>query len=1257
MLSNVTNNSNDFELDRQVVVDKDMATDGNITRDQLNGMSDESQTDTKTISHHNHNQTLKDCIQQTVSEKTKKRITAIINEIEEFNDIEKLLLYIQLPNGSAQDVDPLKQKGPGNPFGKKADVEVAQTYTWIQSHLEEDSTVSLPKQEVYEEYKVFCEANKFEPLCVADFGKAMKHVFPKVKPRRLGQRGNSKYCYSGLRKKLNIEPPELPVLDTSGYESTKSNKNWESDKNSISDDESFIGNDVIISWATKVLNRNFDSLPDLTQYLITSKSFDFSLSDNFKSNDNKNYLKTNAKTANGSRRPIQNHLQRKLQEKEQERKRRATDVKCCSEVTKTIQTLSTKASRKSRKNSTSKSETSESMTTTSLSLQIKKEPEFELSPNLQTNRPQNKVAIPRTVTPSRMTQPISTSIILVPTATVRLASPQSTLSSDCTATTTMSTITSSSAKQTTPKYKRIQPKPVNICRSDSESAVSTNRLNETNEAFNIFAKRRHSVSVPINKDIKVKQTVESFGEKQIQAKRQIEEKEAIVNSTKKRHIDTINTLNTFVSNSTNSSGFDDANSNNSLSPDSSQYQTITNGTEIVASDIRINDIESEALMDYFNNSAFSVTNSGKEQWETNTNGNQTAKLSQLRQLLENHLPNNTSNKTPQRVGETAPLECYSELREALLRKNLNNSFQNYSGFKTMDSNEQSNGLVSTKDIECQISQQLDTSLIDINSLSSLSITSKNSNFTNGEYFNQYNDNKNGLYNNVNIQVPSVPPSPNARRRAFNFQPISPRDTPTIPENSTIDSISYNGFNFTNNINSASPQYRLNQHTVGVGPSQPSSEVNSPFVSPRSTPVTPVASITPLPPNRSRHNSGQSSYSALQRQTPLQTQVDSGVSSISSSPFISPQTTPLPTNRVRAQTGGIPRNMNRARHSSGPGGPISLCSGIHSGLIYNRSNSLSPMIGDNFVNGNYGSSKLPFTETRSSQMVSLASNMNTNIKSGTPLSPLSPMTVIQQQDFNSLTSDQLNGNSHMTYDWSSNHLKSTINDNSIVNRQRHASNPYKKSSVTSSSDHYSPEIISHMKNSVNITQSEANKTYGLLNRCQSVPAANLGLVGKNGSHLSSANSVVDISSQLLDESTAISKSYPATPVCPQPFQFPPSPPPSTKQQIVFGGNDLISGNVLQSGQDLMVSGVQLRDNNIWNPTIASTQPNENELIINVTNIGSNSSNVRRNLNDLLAEPPDDLQTTLEDLRDCDNDFSKFAQQLELEANDCNYDDLT
>lgn len=97
-------------------------------------------------------------------------------------------------------------------FSKKPDQETTQTYTWILSHLEVDPNVSLPKQEVYDEYRHFCQINRFEPLCVADFGKAMKHAFPCIKPRRLGQRGNSRYCYSGLRKRYKIQPPNLPDM-------------------------------------------------------------------------------------------------------------------------------------------------------------------------------------------------------------------------------------------------------------------------------------------------------------------------------------------------------------------------------------------------------------------------------------------------------------------------------------------------------------------------------------------------------------------------------------------------------------------------------------------------------------------------------------------------------------------------------------------------------------------------------------------------------------------------------------------------------------------------------------------------------------------------------------------------------------------------------------------------------------------------------------------------------------------------------------
>ncbi len=40
----------------------------------------------------------------------------------------------------------------------------------------------------------------------------MKQVYPQVRPRRLGTRGNSRYCYAGLKKKLKLEDPFTPEV-------------------------------------------------------------------------------------------------------------------------------------------------------------------------------------------------------------------------------------------------------------------------------------------------------------------------------------------------------------------------------------------------------------------------------------------------------------------------------------------------------------------------------------------------------------------------------------------------------------------------------------------------------------------------------------------------------------------------------------------------------------------------------------------------------------------------------------------------------------------------------------------------------------------------------------------------------------------------------------------------------------------------------------------------------------------------------------
>lgn len=153
-----------------------------------------------------------------------------------------------------------------------------QAYTWIQSHLQEDGEVSTPKCEVYEDYKYYCEQNKFEKLCVADFGKAMRQMFPNVKPRRLGQRGNSKYCYSGLRKRMLVECPELPLLDTTGEQqrvvggsdAARDSFPRVLSKNALNGAPSTVAESpwsAILKWVGMKYKRKFTSTVDCTRFL------------------------------------------------------------------------------------------------------------------------------------------------------------------------------------------------------------------------------------------------------------------------------------------------------------------------------------------------------------------------------------------------------------------------------------------------------------------------------------------------------------------------------------------------------------------------------------------------------------------------------------------------------------------------------------------------------------------------------------------------------------------------------------------------------------------------------------------------------------------------------------------------------------------------------------------------------------------------------------------------------------------------------
>ncbi|KAJ8734004.1 hypothetical protein PYW07_014555 [Mythimna separata] len=188
-------------------------------------------------------------VENTLSQEGRQRVAQLLEAVEALSGAERLLLYLRLPTGVPQH-DPLKQ--PINPLGSRA--ELQQTVTWIQTHLEVDPDVSLPKQDVYDEYIAHCMSSNMKPLSTADFGKVMKQVYPTVRPRRLGTRGNSRYCYAGLRKKIKLEVPQLPDLGESSKEPTPASRENER---------------IVCDWAETKLGMKFSSVSELSRHLAS----------------------------------------------------------------------------------------------------------------------------------------------------------------------------------------------------------------------------------------------------------------------------------------------------------------------------------------------------------------------------------------------------------------------------------------------------------------------------------------------------------------------------------------------------------------------------------------------------------------------------------------------------------------------------------------------------------------------------------------------------------------------------------------------------------------------------------------------------------------------------------------------------------------------------------------------------------------------------------------------------------------------------
>ncbi|XP_041482786.1 transcription factor RFX4-like [Lytechinus variegatus] len=84
------------------------------------------------------------------------------------------------------------------------------TCSWLMENYESSQGYSLPRCLIYEHYLDFCQRCALLPVNAASFGKTIRQVFPEIRTRRLGTRGQSKYHYYGI--KVRCDSPYYSAL-------------------------------------------------------------------------------------------------------------------------------------------------------------------------------------------------------------------------------------------------------------------------------------------------------------------------------------------------------------------------------------------------------------------------------------------------------------------------------------------------------------------------------------------------------------------------------------------------------------------------------------------------------------------------------------------------------------------------------------------------------------------------------------------------------------------------------------------------------------------------------------------------------------------------------------------------------------------------------------------------------------------------------------------------------------------------------------
>jgi len=124
----------------------------------------------------------------------------VVDEFVDEEEDERSSEGSQAPDSSGTP-RPKKEGGSGKiSIGNLKDQQ-QEVVAWLKENYDVDEEISLARDAIYGHYAEYCQGKHAEKMGTASFGKMIRLVFPAVKTRRLGIRGQSKYHYQGVRIK------------------------------------------------------------------------------------------------------------------------------------------------------------------------------------------------------------------------------------------------------------------------------------------------------------------------------------------------------------------------------------------------------------------------------------------------------------------------------------------------------------------------------------------------------------------------------------------------------------------------------------------------------------------------------------------------------------------------------------------------------------------------------------------------------------------------------------------------------------------------------------------------------------------------------------------------------------------------------------------------------------------------------------------------------------------------------------------------